>query len=61
MRTWVGAFSRNIKGPYLDYTVLRNLLFPMARLTSVVGYVGPDFSKEDDLLQSPEEERKGKE
>ena len=37
LRIWVGGFSRNTQGPYLDFDISRSVLFPKARLTAVVG------------------------
>ena len=37
LRTWVGGFSRNSRGPYLDSDISRSDLFPKARPSAVVG------------------------
>ena len=66
LRTWVGGFSRNTRGPYLDSDIARSVLFPKARPSAVVGAledpatetsadVSPDVSpvEEEELLQEP--------
>ena len=59
LKTWVGGFSRNNKGPYLDSGMARLILFPKAQPTAVVGYVpGPSeevpLEEEEALLNPPE-------
>ena len=39
LRTWVGGFSRNSKGPYLDSEISCLVLFPGAKGNAVVGFV----------------------
>ena len=53
-RTWVGGFSRNFKGPYLDSELSRLVLFPGTK-GSAVGGVGP-FPKALDNEISQEDE-----
>ena len=45
LRTWVGGFSRNSKGPYLDSDISRSVLFPKARSSAVVGNVTESVSE----------------
>ena len=54
LRNWVGGFSKNWKGPYLDSEISRVILFPRAWPSSVVGYVAPP--REEDLPQAEEEQ-----
>ena len=44
LRTWVGGFSRNSKGPYLDSDISRSVLFPKARCSAVVGNLPDSMS-----------------
>ena len=62
LKTWMGGFSRNNKGPYLDDSMshMMTLLFRKSRPTAVVGYVPWPTEEltqeeEDDLLHPPEE------
>ena len=49
LRTWVGGFSRNAKGPYLDSEISQLVLFPGAKGSAVVGYEPSTRAPADDV------------
>ena len=54
LRIWVGGFSRNAKGPYLDSEISRMALFPNAKGNAVVGFVPSTGDDADDVSMEDE-------